>query len=371
MMSKGRVLSIQSHVAFGYVGGKAAVFPLQCLGYDVDVVNTVNFSNHSGTNPAGYGRFGGSRANAAELSYIFEMMEKNSLLSPDRLLTGYIPGGEALAAVTDLARKLRKRNPELLYLLDPVLGDAGKLYVSPDVIPIYRAMLPLASIITPNWFEVEVLTDVKITDLLSLRRAVKILHEEYSVPNVVVSSIPLKAWLKDALPRELQPPPGEHDPDVDFLLCIVSSVDLPSKSGALSTVHTRVVPCIPGYFSGVGDLFSALVLAHYERSPALNHVQTNHISNGITYDTPISHAVSQAIAKTHAILTITHQHAMSLPEEERLPTDEELDEVEPDRQVRRMKGRELRIIQGQDIIRGNAGLDSGRMDLWANFWDAK
>lgn len=61
-----RVLSIQSHVAYGYVGGKAAVFPLQCLGYDVDVsggssplnkdpltelkvINTVNFSNHSGT----------------------------------------------------------------------------------------------------------------------------------------------------------------------------------------------------------------------------------------------------------------------------------------------------------------------------------
>jgi len=32
-----RILSIQSHVVFGYVGGKAAVFPLQCLGYDVDV----------------------------------------------------------------------------------------------------------------------------------------------------------------------------------------------------------------------------------------------------------------------------------------------------------------------------------------------
>ena len=33
-----RILSIQSHVAYGYVGGKAAVFPLQCLGYDVDVI---------------------------------------------------------------------------------------------------------------------------------------------------------------------------------------------------------------------------------------------------------------------------------------------------------------------------------------------
>lgn len=32
-----RVLSVQSHVTYGYVGGKAAVFPLQCLGYDVDV----------------------------------------------------------------------------------------------------------------------------------------------------------------------------------------------------------------------------------------------------------------------------------------------------------------------------------------------
>lgn len=32
-----RVLSIQSHVTYGYVGGKAAVFPLQCLGFDVDV----------------------------------------------------------------------------------------------------------------------------------------------------------------------------------------------------------------------------------------------------------------------------------------------------------------------------------------------
>lgn len=38
----GRVLSIQSHVAFGYVGGKAAVFPLQCLGFDVDVSVTQN-----------------------------------------------------------------------------------------------------------------------------------------------------------------------------------------------------------------------------------------------------------------------------------------------------------------------------------------
>ena len=60
-----RVLSIQSHVVSGYVGehlsvyptpapwsnragNRAATFPLQTLGYDVDVINTVQFSNHTG-----------------------------------------------------------------------------------------------------------------------------------------------------------------------------------------------------------------------------------------------------------------------------------------------------------------------------------
>ena len=116
-------------------------------------------------------------------------MEQNELLIPERLLTGttsvqkcpitthrntgYIPGAEATTAVVALAEKLRQRRPELIYLLDrtssrfrgmfgrvlthcvAVLGDSGRLYVSPEVVPIYRNALRLATIITPNWFEVE------------------------------------------------------------------------------------------------------------------------------------------------------------------------------------------------------------------------
>ena len=44
------ILSIHSHVAYGYVGNRAAVFPLQRQGYDVIILNTVQFSN-----PTGYG----------------------------------------------------------------------------------------------------------------------------------------------------------------------------------------------------------------------------------------------------------------------------------------------------------------------------
>ncbi|RHY35120.1 hypothetical protein DYB32_000375, partial [Aphanomyces invadans] len=40
-MDEPRVLSIQSHVVHGYVGNRSAVFPMQLLGLEVDVLNTV------------------------------------------------------------------------------------------------------------------------------------------------------------------------------------------------------------------------------------------------------------------------------------------------------------------------------------------
>jgi len=48
-----RVLSIQSHVVHGYVGNKCAVFPLQLHGFDVDPINSVQFSNHAGKTACG------------------------------------------------------------------------------------------------------------------------------------------------------------------------------------------------------------------------------------------------------------------------------------------------------------------------------
>lgn len=45
---QGHVLSIQSHVVSGYVGNRAAVFPLQLLGFETDFINSVQFSNHTG-----------------------------------------------------------------------------------------------------------------------------------------------------------------------------------------------------------------------------------------------------------------------------------------------------------------------------------
>ena len=104
-----KVLSIQSHVVHGYVGNRAATFPLQLLGYDVDVVNTVQFSNHTG-----YKTTAGTKTSPDELDRIFSGLTNNNLDTYDRILTGYIPGADALRVVEKAVTRLKPT----LYLLD-------------------------------------------------------------------------------------------------------------------------------------------------------------------------------------------------------------------------------------------------------------
>lgn len=76
-MLSGRVLSIQSSVVSGYVGNKSAVFPLQLLGFHVDVINSVQFSNHTGYENG----WTGQKLSGEELVELVQGMEKNNLLS--------------------------------------------------------------------------------------------------------------------------------------------------------------------------------------------------------------------------------------------------------------------------------------------------
>lgn len=239
------------------------------------------------------------------------------------------------------------------------------------------------------------MTDISIIDISSLRQALDILHTRYRVPNVVISSIPLKPWLFDALPTSLAP----DNEDSGYLFCLASSVEpAPSETYTNginghdikeiahrypSTIHATCVPLIPGYFSGVGDLFSALVLAHFHpssdsrpSSPSTDLItqrsQSPSPPSKLSHSlTPLSYAASLAVTKTHAILVKTNEHATSLPPDERQPSDDELDSKNPMRLVKRMRGRELALIQGQDIIRG-IGLTPENvrwMGKWDTFWE--
>lgn len=59
---------------------------------------------------------------------------------------------------------------------------------------------------------------------------------------------------------------------------------------------------------------------------------------------------------------------MTLPEEERQPSDDELDQANPLRKTRRMRGRELALVRGQDVLRGVGITHLRGMMLWSEFW---
>lgn len=239
-----KVLNIQSHVVHGYVGNKATTFPLQMLNWDVDVLNTVNFSNHTG-----YGSWEGTCSSANELNEIYKGL-KHVGLQYDALLTGYVFGSESLKAVGDICIDIKKRQNALdndpLWLLDPVMGDEGVLYVSEDVIPVYQSILAtgLVDIVTPNQFELELLMETKITSVASLKEALKGFHEKYRVKHIVLSSL---------FPETIKELSNDHE----NILCCVSS---PGEDLAYFKVHT-----VEGHFTGVGDLFSCLLLDRFYR----------------------------------------------------------------------------------------------------------
>lgn len=60
-------------------------------------------------------------------------------------MTGNISSGALLERVRDVVAEMKKANPEVVYVCDPVMRDHGFLYVPADLVPIYkRDLLPMA-----------------------------------------------------------------------------------------------------------------------------------------------------------------------------------------------------------------------------------
>jgi pyridoxine kinase len=158
-----RFLSLQSHVAYGYVGNRAATFPLQRLGHEVWAVNTVEFSNHTG-----YGAWRGRTASAEQVAEIVQGIASLGLLATcDALLTGYVGDAALGDVVLDTARRVRAANPRAVWCCDPVLGDIDTgIYVKPGIDAFFKdRALPAADLVTPNHFELEHLTGRKVETL--------------------------------------------------------------------------------------------------------------------------------------------------------------------------------------------------------------
>ncbi|GAA4009068.1 pyridoxal kinase [Deinococcus rubellus] len=150
------ILSIQSWVSYGHVGNAAAVFPLQRLGFEVWAINTVQFSNHTG-----YGEWTGQVFAPEVVAELIDGIEARGVLpSCSAVLSGYMGSEGTVGAVIGAVERVRAANPDALYCCDPVMGDYGRgVFVRPELPELIAAQaVPQADILTPNQFELELLS---------------------------------------------------------------------------------------------------------------------------------------------------------------------------------------------------------------------
>ena len=231
-----KVLSIQSHVAYGHVGNASAVFPMQRLGVEVWPVNTVQFSNHTG-----YGAWRGQVFEAESIREVVRGIGERGVLGGcDAVLSGYMGSAEIGAAILEAVDAVRAENPNALYCCDPVIGDTeGGVYVRPGIADFLRdRAVPAADIVTPNQFELDLLTGLPSRSLGQAKTAIAALHARG--PRVVL----LTSALTDDTPADR----------IDLL------------AGAEGRVFRVRTPRLNLAVNGAGDCVAALFLVHFARS---------------------------------------------------------------------------------------------------------
>jgi len=288
------VLSIQSHVVFGYAGNTAAVFPLQRLGREVWAINTVEFSNHTG-----YGAWRGKALGAELTAELVAGLEDRGVLNRcEAVLSGYLGDAPCGWAVIEAVKKVRRESPDAVYCCDPVMGDIGRgFYVKPDIPGMFKnELVAAADIVTPNQFELEALTDIDTSTIEGALKAINILHEKG--PSIVlVTSFKEKAELSS---KELSMLASDKKN-----VYKITTPELPLGSGA----------------AGTGDMTAAVFLSRYletrnlEKTLALCTASVFGIleksykaacgaENGMPLELKIIDAQEELVAPSHSFKTV-------------------------------------------------------------------
>jgi len=220
---------------------------------------------------SGYPYFSGQVLSGDDIWTIFQGLVKNNITDYTHLLTGYSKTASSLRTVVKIRDTLRQNNPNLIHVCDPVMGDNGKLYVSEELVDIYKnEVIPGADFLKPNQTECEFLTGIKINDESDAIRALDVLHG-LGVRTVVISSLAFE---------------GQSH------IVVLGSTKTGDKIERFK-IKVDKVPELNGPFSGTGDLFSAVLLGWSLRAGSFKE------------------AVEKSVATLHSILTKTHDEQQS------------------------------------------------------------
>lgn len=259
-----RILAISSHVAHGCVGLAATVPALQWLGHEVWALPTVLLASRPGL-----GRFVKHEIPPPELEAMLSALEADGCrASLDAVFTGYFPSQQSVAVAAHAISRIRKAQPNIHVCVDPILGDAGKLYVAEATAEAIRdQLLPLASTATPNLFELQWLSRASP----AMRDQIADAARGLGPPTVVVTS---------ALQTQ------------------ATVATLLVTAGACVE---RAMPARAGIPNGAGDLFAGLLLGHLLSGLAVEALDAS-LQN---LDRVLAASAGQPVLQLSALMTST------------------------------------------------------------------
>ncbi|AAU37412.1 MULTISPECIES: pyridoxal kinase PdxY [Basfia] len=168
------VLSIQSHVVFGYAGNKSATFPMQLMGVDVWALNTVQFSNHTQ-----YGKWTGMVIPKEQIGEIIRGIDEiGELKNCNAVVSGYLGSAEQVDEIIKAVEKVKSLNPQALYLCDPVMGHPDKGCIVADGVKegLINLAVSHADILTPNLVELREISGLPVENFEQAIEAVKVIR---------------------------------------------------------------------------------------------------------------------------------------------------------------------------------------------------
>lgn len=178
-MRERSVIILSSLVSGARVGGGLTAAALERDGFRTELVPTVIMGRHPGQ-----GAPGGGPVSASMLSStLAAMADQGRVEAASAILTGYFREPAQVEAAAAFLAEARRRNPQIIVMVDPILGDGGgdsardgRLYIPQETAAAIRdVLIPLADIITPNLFELSWLTGRALTGDTAIAEAARAL----------------------------------------------------------------------------------------------------------------------------------------------------------------------------------------------------
>lgn len=164
------VLSIQSQVVGARVGNSVAAFAMERLGVRVLQAPTVLLGRRPDHGPPG-----GGPIPAETLGALLDALGADGQFGEiDAVLTGYLGAADQVGVILDAVSRIKAANPKAIFVCDPVLGDDGRVYVSSAISEaMMQGLCPHADWLTPNAFELGMLTGRTIDSIAAAREAAR------------------------------------------------------------------------------------------------------------------------------------------------------------------------------------------------------